>query len=118
LAKPGKPLTIVHDQTGSPTYAADLSLAILRLLENGSYGLIHAANSSWCSWYEFARQIVDTAAIPDVEITPVDTASLGRPALRPSYSVLNCQKLTDETGLKMRPWQEALREFLKKERVP
>jgi len=113
LARRSKPLTIVRDQIGSPTYAVDLSRAILRLLENGSHGVFHVANSLSCSWYDFAREIVKAAEISDVEIIPVEGANFGRPAPRPHYSVLGCQKLTRETGLTMRPWQKALREFLK-----
>lgn len=113
LAREGNPLTIVRDQIGSPTYVVDLSWAIFRLLENGSHGVFHVANSSSCSWYDFAQEIVRTAEISDIEIIPVDGAFLGRPAPRPNYSVLNCERLTLETGLTMRPWQQALREFVK-----
>lgn len=111
--KRGKPLTIVRDQIGSPTYVADLSHAILRLLQEGSRGVFHVANSSSCSWYDFAQEILKTAGVSDIDIIPVDGASLGRPAPRPHYSVLDCEKLTQEAGLSMRPWQKALREFMK-----
>lgn len=114
LAREGSPLTIVQDQIGSPTYVVDLSRAIFRLLENGFHGVFHVANSSSCSWYEFAREIVKTAGIEDIEIIPVDEAFQGRPAPRPHYSVLNCERLTRETGLTMRPWQKALQDFVKR----
>jgi len=113
LAREGKPLTIVRDHLGSPTYVLDLCRAILGLLEKGSYGVFHAANSRFCSWYDFAWEIVRSAELSDVKIIPVDWASLGRPAPRPRYSVLNCERLTLETGLAMRPWHKALREFVK-----
>jgi dTDP-4-dehydrorhamnose reductase len=113
LARQGNRLTIVQDQVGSPTYVVDLAWAIFRLLEKGSQGIFHVANSSHCSWYELAQEIVRTAGILDCEITPVDAAFLGRPAPRPRYSVLDCERLNLETGMRMRPWQEALREFLK-----
>jgi len=117
LAKKGNRLTIVEDQVGSPTYAVDLSQAIFRLLEKGCRGIFHLANSSSCSWYDFAREIVRIARIPDVEILPIDEASLGRPAKRPHYAVLDCERLKLETGLTMRPWHEALKEFIR-EGVP
>lgn len=113
LAREGRPLTIVQDQIGSPTYVVDLGQTIFRLLENGSHGVFHVANSSSCSWYDFSREIVRIGEISDVEIIPVDGAFLGRPAPRPHYTVLNCEKVTRETGLIMRSWQEALREFVK-----
>jgi dTDP-4-dehydrorhamnose reductase len=109
-----RPLTIVRDQIGSPTHTVDLGAAIFRLLENRCRGIFHVTNSSSCSWYEFAREIVKAAGISDVEIIPVDGASLERPARRPNYSVLDCEKLEVETGLTMRPWHRALREFLNK----
>ncbi len=112
LARGGGPLTVVHDQIGSPTYVVDLSRAILRLLENGSQGVFHVTNSSSCSWYDFAREIVRTAGFSNIEILPVDEAFLGRAALRPHYSILDCERLARETGMTMRPWQEALREFV------
>jgi dTDP-4-dehydrorhamnose reductase len=112
LAQKGNPLTVVNDQVGSPTYTKDLSLAILRLLETGCRGVFHAANSSFCSWYDFARAIVKSAGIRGVKITPMDSTCLKRPAPRPHYSIFDCSKLIRETGLTMRPWHEALQDFL------
>ena len=112
-ARDGKPMTIIRDQIGSPTYVMDLSCAISQLLRKDFRGIFHVANSSFCSWYEFAREILKLAEISHAEIIPVDGTSLGRPALRPQYSVLGCEKLTQETGLAMRPWQEAVWEFVK-----
>jgi len=113
LAREGNRLSIVRDQIGSPTYAVDLSRAMSRLLERGCHGVFHVANSSSCSWCDFAREIVRVAEIPDIDIIPVDSVSLTRPAPRPRYSVLSCRKFARETGLTMRPWQEALKEFIK-----
>jgi dTDP-4-dehydrorhamnose reductase len=48
----------------------------------------------------------------DVSITPISSAELDRKAPRPAYSVFDMWKLQKDTGLKMRPWQEALREYL------
>ncbi len=114
LTKEANPLNIVRDQVGSPTYARDLSTAIFRLLETHCRGIFHVTNSASCSWYDFAQEILRVAGISDVEIIPVDEASLGRSAPRPHYSVLDCERFTLETGLAMRPWQEALKEFVKK----
>lgn len=115
-AEDGKALTIVNDQFGSPTYVVDLSQAILRLLEKGCSGVFHVANRSSCSWYEFAREIFEAAGVSDMAIIPVEGASLGRPAPRPRHCILNCERLTRETGVTMRPWQRALRDFIKERR--
>lgn len=113
-AREKTPLHIVQDHIGSPTYAVDLSTAIFRLVAKGCRGIFHITNSASCSWYSFAREIIRLAEIPDVEITPVDWAFLKRPAPRPRYSVLDCERLRVETGLMMRSWKEALKEFMEK----
>ena len=117
-AEDGKALTIVNDQFGSPTYVVDLSQAILRLLEKGCSGVFHVANRSSCSWYEFAREIFEAAGVSDMAIIPVEGASLGRPAPRPRHCILSCERLTRETGVTMRPWQRALRDFIRERRQP
>jgi dTDP-4-dehydrorhamnose reductase len=47
-----------------------------------------------------------------VRVVPISSKELGRPAIRPSYSVFNCQKLKRETGLTLRPWSEAVEDYL------
>ena len=112
LAKAGKPLKIVQDQIGSPTYTVDLSQAIFRLLEKGCHGIFHVANRTSCSWYDLAREVVRVSGISGAEIIPIQSVDLDRSAPRPEHSVLDCEKLTRETGLRMRTWQEALRAFI------
>ena len=105
-------LTVVDDQTGSPTWSVDLSKAILTLLNKGCRGIYHAANSGFCSWNEFARAIFEEAGLT-ITVNSMTTAELNRPANRPLYSTLDCQKLEKETGFRLQPWRDALREYLK-----
>jgi len=120
LAKEKKTLKVVNDQVGSPSYALDLARTICKLI----YGLrimnyepkiFHITNSGQCSWYEFAREIIRLAAL-EAEILPISSSQWQaiKPGSvkRPKYSVLDCSNI-QKLGLKMRSWQEALREYLR-----
>ena len=107
-----KTLFIVNDQTGSPTYTVDLAKAISVLIQLDVRGIFHVANSDLCTWYTFGQAILNFSGVSQVKVIPISTKELGRPAARPSYSVLDCQKLKKETGSTMRPWSEALKDYL------
>ena len=113
-ARKGQPLKIVNDQIGSPTYAPDLALATLDLLERGSSGIRHLTNSGKCSWFEFAQAIVAEFGIKG-DISPTTTAEFlqMRPeqARRPAYSVMADSELAGLLGRPMRPWKEALADY-------
>ena len=104
-------LTVVDDQIGSPTFTKDLALAIKALIEKECSGTYHAANSGFCSWNGFAKAIFEEQG-QAVTVNPMTTEQLNRPARRPLYSTLDCSKMTADTGLVMRPWREALKEYL------
>lgn len=106
-------LTVVDDQTGSPTFTADLAPALRRLAVTGRYGTYHLTNSDTCTWFEFARAIFDEAGL-DVRVEPTDTASYGAPAPRPSYSVLDNRKARLTGVGPLRPWREGLRDLVAK----
>jgi len=105
-----KALSIVNDQIGSPTYTVDLAKAISTLIQFGARGIFHVANSDLCTWYTFGQAILKLSGMNKVRVIPISSKELARPAPRPLYSVLNCQKLKKETGWTMRPWSEALKE--------
>jgi dTDP-4-dehydrorhamnose reductase len=111
-AKEKKILRIVNDQIGSPTHTVDLSQAISSLIQCDAEGIFHAANSEYCSWYTFGQSILELSGLKDVEVIPISSEGLGRPATRPLYSAFNCQKLREKTGVTLRPWIEALKEYL------
>jgi len=104
-------LSIVNDQIGSPTYTIDLAKAMVVLIQYDARGVYHVANSDLCTWYTFGQAILKLWGMDKVRVIPISSKELGRPAIRPSYSVLNCQKLKKETGLTLRPWSEALKEY-------
>ena len=105
-------LSIVNDQIGSPTYTVDLAKTISALIQFDASGIFHVANSDLCTWYTFGQAILKLSGMDKVRMIPISSKELGRPAIRPSYSVLNCQKLKKKTGLTLRPWSEALKEYL------
>ena len=111
IAKQSGTLRVVNDQRGSPTYAKDLAEPLIALIEKGKTGIYHLANSGSCTWFDFAGEIF-TLLKMDVSIIPISSDELERKAQRPSYSVFDMWKFQKDTGLKMRPWQEALREYL------
>ena len=105
-------LSIVNDQIGSPTCTADLAKAISVLIQFNGQGIFHVASSDLCSWYTFGQAILKLSGKDKVRVIPISSQELGRPAVRPFYSVLNCQKLRKETGLTLPPWSEALKDYL------
>lgn len=114
LARAGEcdSIDVVNDQRGSPTYGKHIALPLLRLIEKGATGIYHVTNSGSCTWYDFAREIFRQMAL-DVEVRPTTSSFLARPAPRPANSVFDCRKLERFTGITMKPWQEALAEYLR-----
>ncbi len=111
-AEKGEDLQVVDDQRGSPTFTKDLCRTLSRLLEKGTRGIFHVTNSGSCSWYEFARRILQETGMHHIRLTSLSSAKLGRPAKRPANSILDCRKLEQLLGQRMRPWEEALQEYL------
>ena len=103
-------LDVVNDQRGSPTYAVDLSKAIIDLCRKNAQGIVHVTNAGDCSWFEFAREIVKGAGLA-TEVRPVSSQQMARPAPRPAYSVLSPTSL-QHYSIAMPSWQAALQRYL------
>jgi dTDP-4-dehydrorhamnose reductase len=112
LAREKSELRVVNDQTGTPTYTLDLARAILRLAETDARGIIHVTNSGQCTWFELACDLVRLAGLA-VRVVPVTTQEFPRPAQRPKYSVLENSRYIQLTGAPMRPWREALADYMR-----
>jgi dTDP-4-dehydrorhamnose reductase len=90
----------------------DLARAVARLLPTEGYGLYHLTSAGQCTWYEFACAIFAEAGLhPDVK--PVTSDQFPVKAKRPDYSVLDNQRFRAEGFADMRPWQEALSEYVR-----
>ncbi len=111
-------LAVVNNQTGRPTATSDLSEAILALIESGAVGIYHFANRGEVTWFDFAREILVLSERGDVEVEPTDSETLGRPARRPPYSVLDISRYERVTGLPVRHHREALVEYLARRALP
>ena len=110
LGKEKKELNVVFDQVGSPTYAADLAKAILDILpEYNTRGITiyHYTNEGVCSWYDFARKIMELSGSP-CKINPIETKDYPLPAPRPHFSVLNKSKIKCTFGITIPHWETSL----------
>ncbi len=105
-------LDVVADQVGSPTYTPDLADALVRLVEAGATGIVHVSNGGRCSWHGYAKRILELAGAGGIRVNPITTAKLGRPALRPAFSVLSNERYEELTGHRLRGWDEALSEYM------
>ena len=104
-------LEVVDDQVGSPTYSRDLAAKTLELVELGGQGTYHVTNSGQCSKYEFACRTFEISNLK-VTVHPVPSSKFPRPAPRPRYSVLESRRLLRDSIPPMRPWQDALADYL------
>jgi len=105
-------LRVVHDQKGSPTSTRDLARALQAVAEKRLVGIYHVTNQGFCTWFEFAGKILELSGKSGVEVVPISTAELGRPAMRPANSVLDCMKFQRDTGMILRDWKDALGSYL------
>ncbi len=113
VAAEGKPLRVVNDQKGCPTYTVHLAEALAAIIAQPHYGTYHAVNSGACTWYDLARVAVRAAGL-QVEVAPCSTEEFPRPAPRLANSVLDTSKLAAVYGVRLPPWEEGLAEFVRR----
>lgn len=112
LMKERPEIKVVNDQTGSPTYAADLAETIMQLISeldkgNIHYGIYHYSNEGVISWYDFAMAIHDQLGV-SCKILPIPTTAYPTPAKRPAYSVMDKTSLVNDFGIQLKNWKESL----------
>lgn len=105
-------LRVVVDEVASPTFVSDLTAAILKLIETDQYGLYHFVNEGHCSRYEYAKTILNLSGRGHIPVDPITLADYQRSSTPPKYSPL-ANLAGVALGLTLRPWQDALEEFLK-----
>ncbi len=110
-ARQREAVTVVHDQTGSPSYTMDVAAASLELLRRKATGVFHVANSGQASWCELAAQAVSLADFP-CTVQAIASADWPQKAKRPPFSPLDTSRYTELTGKAMRPWLPALRDYI------
>jgi dTDP-4-dehydrorhamnose reductase len=112
LATEGKPIRVVNDQVCTPTSTVDLAQATIALIQTGRYGLYHLTNSGSCSWHEYAQTIFELAGV-QANLTGVTSQEFGAPAPRPRYSVMAIAAYQLLGFPELRPWREALTDYLR-----
>ena len=102
----------ITDMRSAPTYAPDLAVRLLELIDLGAAGTYHVTGTGDATWFEFAGALLEIAGRDDVEMLPVTVRELGLPAPRPPYSVMRCV-LSERLGLApLRHWREAAADFV------
>jgi len=118
-AKGNDSLRVVFDQIGSPTYAADLADAIMKIIAGVirnkiafNAGIYHYSNEGVCSWYDFAEAIVREAGI-QCKVLPILSRDYPAAARRPFYSVLDKTKIKETYNLEIPHWSSSLKKCIK-----
>lgn len=106
-------ISVVEDQVGSPTYTYDLAELLLEMIETDNYGVYHATNEGYCSWYEFACEIFRQAGM-DVKVNPIKTENYPTRAKRPRNSRIDKNNLISCHFKQMKKWEDALASYLNK----
>lgn len=115
LGKERESLNVVADQTGTPTNAADLAKAIVKILDyseaNSHFkaGIYHYSNEGITTWYDFTKAIHHDAGITTCKVNPISTDQYPTRASRPQYSVLDKSKIKAAFGIQIPQWEDSLR---------
>jgi dTDP-4-dehydrorhamnose reductase len=117
LMKERAQLNIVADQKGRPTYAKDLAIATMKMIEamnvgKSIRGVYHYANQGETTWYDFAAKIKAIAGLT-CEVQPIETKDFPTPAKRPAYSVLDTSTIEQDLAIDIRHWEDALESCIK-----
>jgi dTDP-4-dehydrorhamnose reductase len=119
LAQEKDELRVVKDQVGSPTWAVDLAEVTIKIINyhrntpnKPNWGLCHYSNEGQCSWYEFAREIVDMAGFK-TKIKPIGASEYPAKAIRPLYSVLDKSLIKSWLGVEIPSWKDSLARCIK-----
>ena len=110
LAESRPEVSVVTDQVGCPTWTVALSEILVHLTATRAFGTYHACGKGSCSWFEFAEAIWARLGYA-TPLVPTTAADFGRPAPRPSYSVLDISGL-EALGVPVPTWQSQLEGYL------
>ncbi len=112
LADKNPELKVVDDQLGNPTWAGDVARQLRSLIEIDARGTFHATNAGETTWFGFARAVFDRCGLADFPLLPCSTDEFPRPAPRPRNSRLDNLALREAGCDIMRPWQDALDDYV------
>ena len=106
-------LRVVTDEVSNPTFATDLTQAILKLIATHQYGIYHIVNEGYCSRFDYAKKILELTNRSHIPIEPITLADFPRPSTPPKFIPLD-NLCGAALGITLRSWEEALKEFLTK----
>ncbi len=112
IATANQQIKVVQDQVGSPTYAKDLAKVLCDLINCRQYGIYHVTNRGFCSWYEFALEIVRRSGL-STEVIPINSNEYTTKAKRPENSKMSDGKISKIQVHEMPNWKIALDDYLK-----
>jgi dTDP-4-dehydrorhamnose reductase len=105
-------LTVVTDEVVGPTYTPDLARQLVALAATDGYGIIHATGVGEVSWHALAKETLRLAGLSRVPVHEATTTTMVRKVRRPPYSILAHRRLQELDIMVMRPWQEALADYV------
>jgi dTDP-4-dehydrorhamnose reductase len=113
LAAERDELRVVDDQIGTPAWTADITRALLSLIEADASGVFNFTNEGVASWYDFASEIISNATdlgfpLKVKKISPIPSVDFPLPATRPAYSVLSKVKIRQALDYPIPHWRESL----------
>lgn len=112
LSKKTETVKVVDDQFGSPTYTVDLAPLLTEMILSKKYGTYHAHNEGYCSWYDVAVKVFEIADIKE-RVIPIKSEEYPMKARRPFNSRLDTSSLTENGFVKLPPWEDAVKRFVK-----
>lgn len=109
LMKAKESISVVNDQLGSPTYAADLAAAIMQIIDSGTWvpGIYHFSNEGVITWFDFAKEI-RRLVHSGCEVHPISTEQYPTPAKRPAYSVMDTSRIRETYSINIKDWKKSL----------
>jgi len=122
LGKEKEELGVIFDQVGTPTYAKDLAIVILEIIQHSTFNIQNSSthteiynfsNEGVVSWYDFAKEIMKMAKL-DCKINPIETYQYPTPAKRPHFSLLNKSKIKQKFNIEIPYWKDGLDDCLKR----
>jgi dTDP-4-dehydrorhamnose reductase len=113
LAESRDEFNVVGDQVGSPTYTVDLAVLLCEMAQSGKYGIYHATNEGFCSWAEFAEEIMRVGG-KSCKVNAITTEEYPTKAVRPKNSRLSKDSLDVGGFARLPEWRDALERYLKR----
>lgn len=115
LMKERAEISVVSDQVGAPTYAADLARAIVHIITSEQWqpGIYHYSNGGRISWYDFAVAIAEFTH-SNCKVNPISTSQYPTPAKRPAFSLLDTHKIRETFHCEVPDWKDGLERCLQK----